>query len=74
VPSSRTRLLALTCALAVSLTGPLAGVTPATAGQAAAPAGLHVGLDRLLAGGTPLDSDSALGHFVTLHVAQLTKG
>jgi serine protease AprX len=56
MPSSRTRLLALTCALAaaLSLTGPLAGVTPpATAGAAPAPAGLHLGLDRLLAGGTP---------------------
>jgi serine protease AprX len=55
MPSSRTRLLALTCALAaaLSLTGPLAGVTPATAGPAPAPAGLHLGLDRLLAGGTP---------------------
>lgn len=57
MPSSRTRLLALTCALAVAL--PLAGAAGA-ADAAATPVtapttvpGVHVGLDRLLAEGTP---------------------
>ncbi len=52
MPSSRTRLLALTGALALTLS--LTGVTHAGA-AATDPtvAGAHAGLDRLLASGTP---------------------
>ncbi len=58
MPSSRTRLLALTCALAatLSLTGTAALTTPAASAAPATltmPAGTHRGLDRLLDGGTP---------------------
>ncbi|HEU5037108.1 MAG TPA: S8 family serine peptidase [Nocardioides sp.] len=52
MPSSRTRLLALTSALAVTLS--LAAVTRAEATpEAPALSGVHAGLDRLLAEGTP---------------------
>ncbi|HEY0952715.1 S8 family serine peptidase, partial [Nocardioides sp.] len=59
MPSSRTRLLALTCALAatVSLTGTTvadaAAPTAAPTPSLAAVDGAHRGLDRLLADGTP---------------------
>lgn len=56
MPSSRTRLLALTSALAATVSlGSVTAVAPATAGDAPAPAGVHLGLDRLLAEGTPND-------------------
>ncbi|MGY2702733.1 S8 family serine peptidase [Nocardioides sp. HB32] len=52
MPSSRTRLLALTGALAVTFS--LAGATRAAATpQAPVVSGVHAGLDRLLADGTP---------------------
>lgn len=52
MPSSRTRLLALTSALAVAFT--LSAVTRAEATpEAASVSGAHAGLDRLLAEGTP---------------------
>ncbi|GAA1128269.1 S8 family serine peptidase [Nocardioides aquiterrae] len=53
MPSSRTRLLALTSALVVALS--LSAVTraEATPEAPAAPAGVHAGLDRLLTEGTP---------------------
>lgn len=53
MPSSRTRLLALTCALVTTLS--LAGFAPAPAATAPVPPGVHLGLDRLLADGTPND-------------------
>lgn len=56
MPSSRTRLLALTCALAaaLSLTGVAGAATPTAASTVTAGvAGSHRGLDRLLADGTP---------------------
>ncbi|HYF73015.1 MAG TPA: S8 family serine peptidase, partial [Nocardioides sp.] len=55
MPSSRIRLLALTCALAATLS--LTGIATAPAPAATAPGtiagGSHRGLDRLLADGTP---------------------
>lgn len=51
MPSSLTRLLALTSALATILS--LAGLAPSSAATAPVPAGVHLGLDRLLADGTP---------------------
>ena len=57
MPSSRTRLLALTCALAatLSLTGVATAPTTAApvAGSVSPVPGAHRGLDRLLADGTP---------------------
>lgn len=66
MPSSRTRLLALTSALAVTLS--LAVVAPSSATPAAAPAGVHLGLDRLIADGTP--NDRAIVRFTSVPGAE----